>query len=128
MCIVLKVTRGAYYFWIKRIHSKRKKEDDILIFRNKENSSRIGKYLWNTKNKSSTYSDHNLKICPNRLKQNFSVQMPNKIYVGDITYIGIEEGWLYLATVEDLFNREIVGWSLNSTMTRNLLLMHLLQL
>lgn len=48
--------------------------------------------------------------------------MPNKVYVGDITYIGTDEGWLYLATVEDLFNRELVGWSLDSTMTRKLVI------
>lgn len=48
--------------------------------------------------------------------------MPNKVYVGDITYIGTDEGWLYLATVEDLFNREIVDWSLDSTMTRKLVI------
>jgi putative transposase len=70
------------------------------------------------KYKATTYSNHNLNICPNRLEQNFSVPMPNKVYGGDITYIGTDEAWLYLATVKDLFNREIVGWSLDSTMTR----------
>ena len=56
------------------------------------------------------------------LKQDFSVNEPNKVHVGDITYIGTDEGWLYLATVVDLFNREVVGWSMDSTMTRKLVI------
>lgn len=45
-----------------------------------------------------------------------------KAYVGDITYVGTEEGWLYLSTVIDLFDREVVGWSMDSTMTRKLVI------
>lgn len=56
------------------------------------------------------------------LKQDFSVSEPNKVYVGDITYIVTDEGWLYLATLVDLFNREVVGWSMDSTMTRKLVI------
>ena len=70
--------------------------------------------------KATTYSNHKFNVSPNLLNQNFNIEKPNKVYVGDITYIGTEEGWLYLATVEDLFNREIVGWSMDETMTRNL--------
>lgn len=74
------------------------------------------------KYKATTYSDHNFNIVPNLLKQHFTVDEPNKIYVGDITYIGTDEGWLYLATVVDLFNREVVGWSMDTTMTRILVI------
>lgn len=74
------------------------------------------------KYKATTYSNHNLNVAPNLLKQDFSVSEPNKVYVGDITYIGTDEGWLYLATVVDLFNREVVGWSMDSTMTRKLII------
>lgn len=74
------------------------------------------------KYKATTYSDHNFNVAPNLLEQDFTVNEPNKVYVGDITYIGTDEGWLYLATVEDLFNREIVGWSMDVTMTRKLVM------
>lgn len=74
------------------------------------------------KYKATTYSDHNFNVAPNLLKQDFKANAPNKVYAGDITYIGTDEGWLYLATVEDLFNREIVGWSMDSTMTRRLVI------
>lgn len=72
--------------------------------------------------KATTYSNHNYNVAPNLLKQNFNVDAPKTAYVGDITYIATDEGWLYLATVVDLFNREIVGWSMNSTMTRKLVM------
>ena len=72
--------------------------------------------------KATTYSNHNYNVAPNLLKQNFNVDAPKTSYVGDITYIATDEGWLYLATVVDLFNREIVGWSMNSTMTRKLVM------
>lgn len=74
------------------------------------------------KYKATTYSDHNFNVAPNILKQDFTVNQPNKVYVGDITYIGTDEGWLYLATVVDLFNREVVGWPMDTTMTRKLVI------
>lgn len=42
--------------------------------------------------KATTYSDHNYTVAPNLLKQDFKVEAPKKAYVGDITYIGNEEG------------------------------------
>lgn len=74
------------------------------------------------KYKATTYSNHNFNVAPNLLKQEFDVYVPKTAYVGDITYIGTDEGWLYLATVVDLFNREVVGWSMDSTMTRSLVI------
>ena len=62
----------------------------------------------------TTDSKHSLPIAPNRLDRKFLVGVPDRVWVGDITYIGTEEGWLYLAVVVDLFSRRIVGWSLRS--------------
>lgn len=72
--------------------------------------------------KATTYSNHNYNVAPNLLKQEFNIVEPKTAYVGNITYISADEGWLYLATVVDLFNREIVGWSMDSTMTRKLVI------
>jgi len=44
------------------------------------------------------------------------VNQPNQVYVGDITYIATQEGWLYLAVVIDLYSRQIVGWSMAERM------------
>jgi len=67
------------------------------------------------KNKFSitTTSDSWLPVADNLLDRNFKVAIPDQIYVGDITYIWTQEGWLYLAIMIDLFSRAVVGWLLS---------------
>ncbi len=69
--------------------------------------------------KVTTDSHHALPIAPNRLNRKFTVAEPDRVWVGDITYIATDEGWLYLAVVIDLFSRQVVGWSLRNDMTRD---------
>jgi transposase InsO family protein len=71
---------------------------------------------------STTDSRHDLPIAPNRLDRNFTVASPNQAWVGDITYIATEEGWLFLAVVIDLFSRKVVGWSMRPDMHRDLVI------
>ena len=66
--------------------------------------------------KNTTDSNHNLPIAPNILNRDFYVSNPDEKYVGDITYVSTGEGWLYLATVIDLYSRRVVGWSMDDTM------------
>jgi len=61
-------------------------------------------------------------VAPNRLEQNFSVDAPDRVWVTDITYIRTFEEWLYLAVVVDLYSRIVVGWSMKSTLSRELVL------
>ena len=70
--------------------------------------------------KATTNSRHNLPVAPNLLNQDFTVDAPDRTWVSDITYIHTEKGWLYLAVLLDLFNREVVGWATSSRMTRQL--------
>jgi transposase InsO family protein len=72
--------------------------------------------------KRTTNSNHSSYISPNKLNQNFRVNRPNKVWVGDITYVNTLEGWLYLAVVLDLYSRKVVGWSMNKRMTSNLVI------
>lgn len=72
------------------------------------------------KHKVTTDSNHNLPVAPNLLDQNFAVTGPNKAWVADITYVATEEGWLYLAAIKDLWNREIVGYAMSHRMTQDL--------
>jgi len=72
------------------------------------------------KYKATTYSNHSYPVAPNLLHQNFTTDAPNKVWVTDITYISTKEGWLYLAAILDLYDRKIVGWSMNRTMTQQL--------
>lgn len=59
-------------------------------------------------------------VAANRLEQSLDVEAPNRVWVTDITYIITHEGWLYLAVVLDLFSRQVVGWSMNLRMDREL--------
>jgi putative transposase len=70
--------------------------------------------------KATTNSKHNESISPNLLNRNFKVEQPNQVWVGDITYIWTDMGWLYLATVIDLFSRKVVGWSMSDRMKTSL--------
>ena len=65
---------------------------------------------------NTTNSNHNLPVAPNLLNRDFYASNPDEKYVGDITYIPTNEGWLYLATVIDLYSRKVVGWSMDDTM------------
>ena len=68
----------------------------------------------------TTDSKHNLPVAPNLLKRNFSPEKPNQTWAGDITYVWTKEGWLFLAVIVDLFSRQVIGWSLDKTMTQEL--------
>lgn len=57
---------------------------------------------------------------PNLLKQDFTAHAPNQRWVADFTYFAMQEGWLYVATVLDLFSRRIIGLAMSDRMTTNL--------
>jgi transposase InsO family protein len=69
---------------------------------------------------NTTDSNHSLPIANNILNRDFYAGAANQKYVGDITYIPTNEGWLYLATVIDLYSRKIVGWSMSDHMKTSL--------
>jgi putative transposase len=70
----------------------------------------------------TTDSDHDQPIAPNRLAQLPAPNAPNQIWVGDITYIPTQEGWLYLAGVMDRYSRRIVGWAMDQNIDTQLIL------
>ncbi len=70
--------------------------------------------------KVTTDSKHGLPVAGNLLDRNFAPPSPNQVWTSDITYLWTDEGWLYLAIVLDLFNREVVGWSLKPRMTADI--------
>lgn len=71
------------------------------------------------KYKMTTDSSHKYPVVENILMQEFSVQSTNQVWVSDLTYVHTTQGWLYLTTVIDLFDRKVIGWSLNRTMKTN---------
>nr|WP_228460002.1 IS3 family transposase [Chryseobacterium muglaense] len=67
--------------------------------------------------KVTTNSKHNYLVVENVLDRNFTVATPSEVWASDITYIQTNEGFLYLTTVIDLYDRKIVGWSLSNGMS-----------
>jgi len=70
----------------------------------------------------TTDSRHTEPIAPNLLARTFEAEAPNRAWVADITYLPTREGWLYLAVVLDLFARRVVGWSMQPSLERGLVL------
>jgi len=60
----------------------------------------------------TTDSRHNLPAAPNLLNREFNADKPNQKWVSDVSFIVTREGWLFLATIMDLFSRKIIGWSM----------------
>jgi transposase InsO family protein len=65
----------------------------------------------------TTDSDHSFKVPDNLLDRNFKVELSNKVWVSDITYVRVSNYWMYLTVVIDLADRMVVGWSLSRDMT-----------
>ena len=68
------------------------------------------------KYKVTTDSKHTKPIYENLVNREFDRKEKDEVYVGDITFIWTQEGWLYLAVVIDLYSRKVVGWSMSSRM------------
>ena len=74
------------------------------------------------KYKATTDSKHNKSVGENHLNRHFTLDKPNASWVADITYILTKEGWLYLATIMDLYFRKIIGWSIHNRLTKELVI------
>ncbi len=106
-----------------RIHAELKKEGE------KVSRKRIARLMreegiqakMRKKWKKTTVVDARQEASPNYLNQNFMVEEPNKVWVSDITYVATQEGWLYVATVMDLFSRKIVGLSMGDRLQTELI-------
>jgi transposase InsO family protein len=72
--------------------------------------------------KVTTKQDYAASFSANMLNGSFRAEKKNQIWTSDITYIWTNEGWLYLAVVLDVYNREIIGWSLNQRASADLVL------
>jgi len=104
----MKVALGAMSYPVSRNKARRlMKEAGVLVKRRK-------------KFKVTTDSNHVKPLFDNVLDRDFASDVPDQAYVQDITYIWTQEGWLYLATVIDLYSRRVVGWSMGSRMTAQL--------
>lgn len=62
----------------------------------------------------TTNSKHSHPIAPNLLMRNFVCNKPNRVWVGDITYVPTGEGWLYVAVIKDLCLKKVVGYAFSN--------------
>lgn len=148
MCRMLSVSPSGYYAWRDRKPSIRsqaragldaKVKETFTARKGRDGSPRLSRRLGvgrrqvaeslrrqglrakaSRKYKATTNSNHTLPVAENLLQQDFTAQRPNQVWVGDITYIRTDEGWLYLAVVMDLYSRKVVGWSMSDRMTATL--------
>ena len=67
--------------------------------------------------RATTQSQHRLPVAANTLERAFTVEAPNRVWAGDITYVWTLEGWLYLAVLLDLYSRRVVGWAMSQRIT-----------
>ena len=145
MCRVLTVSPSGYYAWRDRkpsVRAQRRAQLDAQVQaafeaeRGRAGAPRLSRRLQRgrrqvaqslrrqglrakaaRKFKATTNSNHALPVAENLIKQDFTAQRRDQVWVGDITYIGTDEGWLYLAVVLDLYSRKVVGWSMSERMT-----------
>jgi len=69
------------------------------------------------KYKKTTDSSHQYPVAPNILGGNFHTEKENQVWVSDISYIPTWQGWMYLTTVIDLFDRKVIGWAMSNNLT-----------
>lgn len=148
MCRVLSVSASGYYVWSQRTSSKQtcaraeldtQAKAEFERRKRRAGAPRLSRHLRRgrrqvaqnprrqglrakaaRKYKATTNSNHAPPVAENLLKQNFTAQRPNQAWVGDITYISTDEGWLYLAVILDLYSRKVVGWAMSELMPASL--------
>lgn len=72
--------------------------------------------------KVTTLSKNTEWVAPNRLNRCFHVAKPNKVWVGDVTFLATRKGWLYLAILLDLYSRKVIGWAMSEKNDKQLVL------
>lgn len=70
--------------------------------------------------RATTQSNHQMPVASNTLNRQFTIEAPNRVWAGDITYVWTTEGWLYLAVVLDLYSRAVIGWAMGTRLTGDL--------
>ena len=72
--------------------------------------------------KITTMSKHTEWIAPNILNRCFNTSQPNKVWIGDVTFLATRTGWLYLAILIDLYSRKVIGWAMSDRNNKDLVL------
>jgi putative transposase len=150
LCQALSVSRSGYYAWLKRQqHNSPNELSQAIVCCYHQHKARagapsihaqlsddgfkvcartIGRYMQRLGLRSNSCKRYKHRVnakssaiaCPNLLQRQFKTTRTNQVWVGDITYIPTDQGWLYLAVVIDLFSRAVVGWQMSDRMDARL--------
>jgi transposase InsO family protein len=117
--LLRKIHQEHPYYGSPRILAELRETYNLTI--NRKRVSRLQKkYGLNAKTKrkfvKTTDSTHDLAVCENILNRDFAASEPGEKWVSDITYLPTRDGWRYLTTVLDLFDRKIIGHAYSKTM------------
>jgi transposase InsO family protein len=80
----------------------------------------VGRHL--RRRKRTTIPDPTAPPAPDLIGRDFTATAPDRRWCGDITYLRVGAGWLYLATVIDIATRRLIGWSINTHMRTSLVI------
>ena len=135
LCGALGVSRGGFYAWLTRSRSRRSQSDEELSAKVRASflaSDRTygARRVWHDMLAEGVPCGlHRIErlmrlqasaVAPNVLDRSFEAPAPNRKWIADFTYVWTAEGWLYVAAVVDLFSRRVVGWSMQTAMTAQL--------
>jgi len=115
------ISRGTY--GSPRIHAALQKQGVKCSQKRVAHLMRLHKITGRKRQKRhpvTTQRDPGAIPAPNLLNQKFCASAPDQKWVSDITYIETAEGWLYLASILDLFSRKVVGWAMADHMEASL--------
>lgn len=118
---VFKESRGTY--GSRRVHASLRKQGIVCTKKRVSRLMQQEKLVSVHRRKyrpQTTNSLHSDPIVPNLLEQDFRATERNKKWVGDITFVRTKEGWLYLATIIDLYSRRVVGWATSANIDSDL--------
>lgn len=118
-------TREVYFEFKQRYGSPRIAKELNKVHRLKVSRPKVAKVMRQLGLRSkigkkfvaTTDSSHNYPVVDNLLDRNFTVDMPSRVWVSDITYIPTSQGFIYLTTILDLFDRKVIGYAISDGMT-----------
>jgi len=118
--------KGRHYYGSPRVHDELRDQGIRTSRKRVARLMRQAGLVGRSRSRSkltTTDSRHAWPVAPNLLARRFApatVGALNRYWCGDITYVASEEGWLYLAVVQDLFSRRIIGWAMSDTLETSL--------
>ncbi|SCL35846.1 Transposase InsO and inactivated derivatives [Micromonospora rhizosphaerae] len=111
----LRVAAGDLELWAHGVRVNRKRVERIMRQRDV-----VGRHL--RRRKRTTVADAAAPPVPDLIGRDFTASAPDQRWCGDITYLHVGGGWLYLATVIDIATRRLIGWSINTHMRSSLVI------